>query len=146
MDGGKSIIRKRYIPASRSLIQKNIGDVEIRSDYAGVCRTLLSAAADVQALDARCRTPLALAAAAGSLELVEMLLRAGADPQARDLDGNTPLHFAFAYANVEVAAALAREGADLEACNRNDKVPQDVAGLRADVAHGESDVSAQDPS
>lgn len=37
--------------------------------YIGVCRTLLSAGADVQALDARCRTPLALAAAAGSAEV-----------------------------------------------------------------------------
>lgn len=41
----------------------------LTGNYLGVCRTLLSAAADVQALDARCRTPLALAAAAGSLEV-----------------------------------------------------------------------------
>lgn len=73
-----------------------------------------------------------------------MLLRAGADPQARDVDGNTPAHFAFAYANVEVAAVLAREGADLEACNRNDKTPQDVAGLCADLAQGESGVFGQE--
>lgn len=38
-------------------------------NHVGVCRALLSAAADVQALDARCRTPLALAAAAGNLEV-----------------------------------------------------------------------------
>ena len=37
--------------------------------YVGVCRTLLSAGADIQALDARCRTPLALAAATGSSEV-----------------------------------------------------------------------------
>lgn len=137
MEGGNLKAKKRYAPpASRSLPKgKNVGDGDRPRgcDYAGVCRTLLSAAADVQSLDARCRTPLALAAAAGSLEVVEMLLRAGADPRARDLDGNTPSHFAFAYANVDIAAALAREGADLEACNRSDKTPQEVAGLRADL-------------
>lgn len=38
-------------------------------NYVRVCRTLLSAAADVEALDVRRRTPLALGAAAGSLEV-----------------------------------------------------------------------------
>lgn len=46
-----------------------LGSPSVVRNYVGVCRTLLSAAADVQALDARCRTPLALAAAAGSLEV-----------------------------------------------------------------------------
>lgn len=103
-------------------------------DHLRTCRILLSAAADVNALDARCRTPLALAAASGSLLAVEMLLQAGADPQASDADGNTPVHFALAYANAAIAAVLAKEGADLESRNGDGKTPQDVAGLCALVA------------
>jgi len=49
--------------------------------YIRVCSTLLSAGADVQALDARCRTPLALAAAAGSAEV--SLVIAGRRPKTR---------------------------------------------------------------
>eukprot|EP00903_Cladosiphon_okamuranus_P019482 g17915.t1 len=90
----------------------------------------------VDALDARCRTPLALAAAAGSLEVVETLIKAGADTRAVDVDGNTPLHFAFAYANAEIGAVLLEEGADLEACSGSKKTPRDVAGLCADLALG----------
>ncbi|CBJ25448.1 conserved unknown protein [Ectocarpus siliculosus] len=117
-----------------------------RRDYAGACRALLSAAADVHALDNRCRTPLALAAASGNVEIVEILLRAGADPRARDADGNTPLHFAFSYANVAVAAALSKEGGDQDACNRDGKTPQDVAGLRAGLAMEENSLSGEEPS
>lgn len=104
------------------------------NDHLAVCRTLLSAAVEVNALDARCRAPLALAAASGSAEAVEMLLGAGADPNAADADGNTPTHFALAYANAAIAAVLAKEGADPDARNGGGKTPQDVAGLCADLA------------
>lgn len=104
------------------------------NDHLAVLRTLLCATADVNALDARCRTPLALAAASGSVEAVEILLSAGADPNAVDADGNTPTHFALAYANAAIAAVLAKEGADTDACNGAGKTPQDVAGLCADLA------------
>lgn len=49
--------------------EKNVASPGSTGNHVGVCRTLLSAAADVRALDARCRTPLALAAAAGNLEV-----------------------------------------------------------------------------
>lgn len=111
-------------------------------EHLGVCRTLLSAAADVDALDSLCRTPLFLAAAAGSLQAVEMLLEAKADPRAVDADGNSPTHFALAYANAAIAAALTKEGANLEACNKGEQTPQDVAGLRASVASREGGASA----
>ena len=50
-----------------------LGSAGLVGNHVGVCRALLSAAADVQALDTRCRTPLALAAAAGSLEVNRLL-------------------------------------------------------------------------
>lgn len=69
-------------------------------------------------------------------QVAGMLIKAGADVSAVDVDGNTPLHFAFAYANVEVGAVLSEEGAELEACNGSGKTPQEVAGLRGDLAPG----------
>lgn len=113
-----------------------------RRDHLGVCRALLFALSDVDALDDRCRTPLSLAAASGDVEVVEMLLEAGADPRASDTDGNTPAHFALAYANAEIAAVLVKNGADLETCNKDDNNPQEVAGLCAGVAPCESDASS----
>ncbi|CAM9777410.1 unnamed protein product [Scytosiphon promiscuus] len=130
---GASVTRKRNVPATPS----------DERDYIGVCRALLAAGADVHSLDTRCRTPLALAAAAGSSVAVEMLLRAGADPRSCDADGNSPLHFAFAYANAAVAALLGEEGADQDVCNRGGKTAQDVGGLRAGLAPDER-VSVED--
>lgn len=139
------ISRERSRPShscSRNMIPRKIaGATGQRGDHLGVCRTLLLNLSDVDALDARCRTPLALAAASGNLEVVEMLLEAGADPRARDTDGNTPTHFALAYANAEIAAVLVKNGADLETCNKDGNSPQDVAGLCADIALCESDAS-----
>lgn len=121
-----------------TLQQVSVGTADIHThgnnDHLAVCRTLLSSAVDVNALDARCRAPLSLAAASGSVVAVEMLLGAGADPNAVDADGNTPTHFALAYANAAIAAVLAKEGADHDACNGHGKTPQDVAGLCADLA------------
>ncbi|CAB1096907.1 unnamed protein product [Ectocarpus sp. CCAP 1310/34] len=143
--GGVASTRERNDSGTPELRGKPPGVFD-RRDYIGVCRALLSAAADVHALDNRCRTPLALASASGNVEIVEILLRAGADPRARDADGNTPLHFAFSYANVAVAAALSREGGDKDACNRDGKTPQDVAGLRAGLAIEENSLSGEEPS
>ncbi|CAM9689933.1 unnamed protein product [Ectocarpus sp. 4 AP-2014] len=143
--GSVASTRERNDSGTPELRGKPPGVVD-RRDYIGVCRALLSAAADVHALDNRCRTPLALASASGNVEIVEILLRAGADPRARDADGNTPLHFAFSYANVAVAAALSKEGGDQDACNRDGKTPQDVAGLRAGLAIEENSLSGEEPS
>lgn len=138
-EDGKGDTRKSGIQDTQTW-KGDMAQADPYNGYLVACRTLLSAAADVQALDARCRTPLALAAAAGSLEVVEMLLEAGADPCAVDADGNTPVHFALAYANAAIAAALVNKGANLEACNGDDKTPQDVAGLGKYLAPSKSGV------
>lgn len=135
VDGGASARRGG---ACRGLKTLGASQAEIadNSDHISVCRVLLGAGANVDALDARCRTPLALAAASGSLEAVEMLLAAGADVGAADIDGNTPAHFALAYANASVAASLAKAGANFDAYNGDGKAPQDVAGFCALIAAG----------
>lgn len=58
--------------------------------YIGVCRALLSAGADVQALDARCRTPLALAAAAGSAEVSLVIAGRRAETRIRPENDSFP--------------------------------------------------------
>jgi ankyrin repeat protein len=51
-------------------------------------------------------TPLHLAAASGSLELMNLLLAAGADPKAKDSEGHTPAEVAASHGFPELAAAL----------------------------------------
>ena len=53
-------------------------------------------------------TPLAYAAARGSLPLVELLLRNGADPTQRIRDGDTPVELALRFNHNEVADLLRR--------------------------------------
>jgi uncharacterized protein len=53
-------------------------------------------------------TPLAYAAARGSLPLVELLLRNGADPRQRIRDGDTPVELALRFNHNEVADVLRR--------------------------------------
>ena len=54
------------------------------------------------------RTPLHLAACAGSVEAAVVLLDHGADPNARDRWDRTPLHDARAHGSHEVSVPLAR--------------------------------------
>ena len=51
-------------------------------------------------------TPLHLAAASGSLELVNLLLAGGADPKAKDSEGQTPSDVAASHGHPEVVELL----------------------------------------
>lgn len=103
-------------------------------DHMAACRALISSGANVNAMDAQGRSPLILAAASGSMEIVTMLLGKGAEPTAVDLRGNTSLHYALAYANAAIAAALAGGGVDYECRNKDGKTPQELAGQCALIA------------
>lgn len=129
---GNRAARKNDATIPRALIREDAksatGGSGRESHYLAACRALLTSGANVKSKDAQGRTPLALAAASGSLEVVTMLLQNGADPTVTDSSGNTPMHFAFAYAHAAIAAALARGGGDFDHRNKDGHTPQDVAG------------------
>ena len=67
---------------------------------------LLTAGADVNAVQRDGYTPLHAAAQHGDDELVELFLSAGADPAARIADGSTPADLAEAAGHPDVARRL----------------------------------------
>ncbi len=78
-------------------------------------------------------TPLIAAAAAGDLELVEVLLARGANPDAQAGDGRTPLHAAVESEGGESLAVVARliaAGADLHVVGMNGWTPLHLAAAR----------------
>jgi hypothetical protein len=94
------------------------------------------------------KTPLHLAALAGSKEIADLLLASKADVNARAVDGLTPLHEAAQSGHKDIAALLLAHGADVNARAVNGLTPlheaakssrTDVAALL--LAHG-ADVNA----
>ena len=80
----------------------------------------------LRALDQRGLTPLHVAAASGSPDVVRLLLARGASLKARTDDGNTPLHEAAHTLSPSVAILLAA-GADPNAKNRAGDLPLHLA-------------------
>jgi uncharacterized protein len=71
-----------------------------------VCRVLLAAGADVNAVQRHGWTPLHAAAQHGDAELVELFLSAGADPSAARDTSETPADTAEAAGHIDVARRL----------------------------------------
>lgn len=78
--------------------------------HVGVARVLVSAGADVNAVQPHGYRPLHAAAQSGNAELTELLLTAGADPAARTDDGQTPADLAAAAGHAEIATRLGPAG------------------------------------
>jgi ankyrin repeat protein len=78
-------------------------------------KLLISQRADLAARDLNGDTPLHMAAANGSSEMVKLLLDHSARPTAPNKDGETALHMCARYAlgNMDVARSLVASGADL---------------------------------
>lgn len=74
------------------------------------------------------------AAAAGSLEVVELLLAAGASPRKRSHDGSTPLHAAALAGHLEVARALLAAGAETRATTNSGYSVLDAARVGGNSA------------
>ncbi len=82
------------------------------------------------------RTPLAVAAEFGNVDVVEAMVGFAAETEpyapidlirSRDLGGNTPLHLAAESGHVEMVRRLIAGGADRAATNNNGQTPADLA-------------------
>jgi ankyrin repeat protein len=106
--------------------------------HASIVRTLLErgATADLPSQNQLHVTPLQSAAAARSMEIVELLLARGADPNSREGNGFTALHAAADNGQIEMVRLLLDHGADANARAENGKTPlgMAVAKSHAEVA------------
>jgi len=84
---------------------------------------LVSARADLEAMDQQGTTPLLAACAAGQLALAQMLIESGVDISAANMGGNTPMFTACAAGHIEVAQMLVEKGADMSAANAAGNTP-----------------------
>ena len=100
-----------------------------RRDAARV-RELLRAGAAADAADSSGRTPLMLAARAGSSELVRVLLASKAGPDAADTAGWTALMYAAAYGSRAVVEDLLAAGANPRLRENLGKTAEELAGQR----------------
>jgi len=82
--------------------------------FSETLQLLLNNSAFCDAMDAHCRTPLMLAAAANLVVAIDLLVAAGADVSARDLDGRTALHIANSFGAASAVSSLEAHGADPE--------------------------------
>ena len=84
---------------------------------------LLDQGADIDARSDEDRTPLHLAVAQGSAEMVSLLLDQGADIDARSDEGRTPLHLAVAQGSAEMVSLLLDRGADHDVRDKSRRTP-----------------------
>lgn len=103
-------------------------------DARGVARALRDGA-DVEARDARRRTPLLLAAAADHVEVAELLVHVGADPDAVDDRSDTPWLVTGVTGSVAMGRLLLDAGADLTLRNRFGGLSPIPASERGHVAY-----------
>lgn len=91
-------------------------------DDTKIAQLLISAQADIHAVQSRGQSALHMAAKHSHINCVQTLLRIQADVNQRDMDGNTALHTAVKgtrASNKEVVRALLGAGADILALNDN---------------------------
>jgi len=95
---------------------------------------LLTAGAKVDTLDARGRSALYRASAAGKPEAVRVLLDHQAKPNLRATDGSTPLIAAVMFSRPLIAQMLLNHGADVNLADTNGSTPLMIAADAAPAA------------
>lgn len=103
-------------------------DFDARRRDLTAAEILLSRGADIEAISGDGRTPLHLAAQAGSIEIAQLLIDRGADIT-RNLGGGTPLHFAARQSSTNIAELLIGHGADINARDNDQETPLHCAAL-----------------
>ena len=116
-----------------------------------VCRALIAAGADVDAVARDSSTALHLAARQDAVECAMVLLEHEADIHGVDQKGFTPIHVAAAFGAFRVASELLEKGADVQALTTGGMTPlhlcpaSRVAVARALIQRG-ADQEAEDAS
>jgi len=95
----------------------------------GIALTLISAGADIRAVDFLGRTPLHAAAAAGRVPLAASLIDRGLSVDVRDDSGRTPLFDAAGHDRADMVEALIAWGADVNAADKQGITPLHAAAL-----------------
>lgn len=90
-------------------------DAVIEQDHEAVQKLLMEGDDPNEKMSEWGIAPLKIAAALGSLRIVELLITAGADVNLKDSTGSVPLHAAAEKGNREIIAILLRHGADVNA-------------------------------
>lgn len=88
-------------------------------------------------------TPLHIAAARGSIALVNQLISAEAHTNMYDSFGNTPLHYAALNGHAEVIAALLNAGADTTSINNDGQIPLQFATSVSTQGHSSIERNTQ---
>ncbi|MCE3237340.1 MAG: hypothetical protein K0R24_321 [Gammaproteobacteria bacterium] len=100
-------------------------------EHRGFMRALEEINKDLLCLrNAKGRTPLHIAVAKGSWQIVQILILAGIPLDAQDNEGNTPLHLASYFNHTEIAVHLGKAGSHLNGKNRKGQTPAHLASIR----------------
>ena len=94
-----------------------------RAGHTDIARALVSAGADIHALDENGHTPLHVAASMGRADTAQFLIDVGANVNPRTGRGKTPLHTAIAEGDTDRARELISLGADVNARDEQDFTP-----------------------
>ena len=93
-----------------------------------VLQTIIDHGADVNAINKKNRTALAIACQNKSESTINILLDAGADPNITDADGDTCLHIAVTQeCSKEVLQAIIDHGVDMNAVNKENETALTIA-------------------
>ncbi|CDI86295.1 ankyrin repeat-containing protein, conserved, putative [Eimeria praecox] len=115
---GPSRRRLLFASAHRLLGRSQALHFAASNNKTRLCRQMLAAGAEVEALNIEGATPLHLACVSGALDTVKLLVERGADINAPTLAGETPLLLAGYWLRGDILSWLLQKGANPKAVTR----------------------------